>query len=572
VAQLISNLPIGAKVKFGHYEVESEGAMPIIWTIVAKNHPGYPANSITLHTEKIIDLRCFDAKEPNNTISDRKKYGNNRYSVSNIDQWLNKAGSAAGGWYVAQHNYDQAPNAANVEYNTPYDTRPGFLYHFSAEERDAILYTTLRVVKPSGGYEDITRRVFLPSRTEVGLANEGGIAEGTAWGFYTSSATRIAYLTAQAFNNTLSDFKPSTIDEDWYWWLRTPLSSYSHSVRVVITGGTVEYAASTGYIGVRPALNLTSSLLVSDTTDADGCYKFVPNTPPTKPPHINVPASIYGGETAIISWGASTDAENNLSGYILQRSVNGGDYTQIFKGNALTYTDTITRGWNTIRYRVCAYDTLDATSDWQVSDIRTVINNRAPVISGSNANLGVKSAEFTQSYTVTDADGDSVTVIEKINGVPLRSYNVTLGATNTFSVTGTTWLALSNGSHTMTITATDSFGSTTVRTYTFTKLVNSFSIQNASPMMADTRPSRIKIAVTRNIPPEATFKVYVCNNGYDSVPTWEDATSSVTGNLIHIFENKTKTANSWGVLVKVEVDRGLAEGACYVSQIGGNFE
>ena len=89
---------------------------------------------------------------------------------------------------------------------------------------------------------------------------------------------------------------------------------------------------------------------------------------------------------------------------------------------------------------------MDATSDWQVSNTRTVIN--APVISGSDANLGVKSAGFTQSYTVTDADGDSVTVTEKIDGVLLRSYNVTLGATNTFSVTGTTWLAQSNGSHT----------------------------------------------------------------------------------------------------------------------------
>jgi len=573
VAQTISNLPIGAKVKFGHYKVASEGAMPIIWIIVAKNHPGYPANSITLHTEKIIDLRCFDAREPNNPNSDRKSYGNNRYSLSNINQWLNKAGSAAGGWYFAQHTYDQAPNAANVNYNTPYDTRPGFLYHFSAQERNAILYTTLRVVKPSGGYENIPWKVFLPSRTEVGLGDEGGIAEGTAWGFYTSDAARKAPLTAQAFDNTLSTAKPSAIGNAWFWWLRTPLFSHGSSARIVRSNGSLSYGdAYDGYHGVRPALNLSSFTLVSDTTDADGCYKFVPNTPPTKPPHINVPASIYGGETAIISWGASTDAENNLSGYILQRSVNGGDYTQIFKGNALTYTDTITRGWNTVRYRVCAYDGLNATSDWQVSDIRTVINNRAPVISGSNANLGVKSAGFTQSYTVTDADGDSVTVTEKIDGVPLRSYNVTLGATNTFSVTGTTWLALSNGSHTMTITATDSFGSTTVRTYTFTKSVNSFSIQNASPMMADTRPSRIKIGVTRNIPPEATFKVYVCNNGYDSVPTWEDATSSVTGNLIHIFENKTKTADSWGVLIKVEVNRGLAEGACYVSQIGGNFE
>lgn len=575
MAQTLSNLPTGAKVKFGNHKVNTEAAMPIIWTIVAKNHPGYPANAITLHAEKIIDLRCFDAREPNNTNSDRKSYGNNRYSVSNIDQWLNKD-SAAGAWYVGQHTYDQSPNAANVNNNTPYDTRPGFLNHFSTEEKNAILSTPLRVVKPSvdgGGYEDITRKVFLPSTTEVGLANEGGTAEGTAWGFYTSNAARIAYLTAQTFNNTLSSSKPSAIGNAWYWWLRTPTSSSARNARNVSTDGALRNnTAHFGYLGVRPALNLLSSLLVSDTTDADGCYTFVWNTPPTKPPHINVPASIYGGKTAAISWGASTDVDNNLSGYILQRSINGGAYTQIFKGNALTYTDTITYGWNTVRYRVCAYDAMDAASDWQVSDIRTVINNQAPVISGSDANLGVKSAGFTQSYTVTDADGDSVTVTEKIDGVLLRSYNVTLGATNTFSVTGTTWLAQSNGSHTMTITATDSFGNITVRTYTFTKSVNSFSIQNASPMMADTRPSRIRIGVTRNIPPEATFKVYVCNNGYDSVPTWEDATSSVTGSLIHIFENTTKTAASWGVLIKVEVDRGLAEGACYVNQIGGNFE
>lgn len=279
MARNISSLPIGAKVKFGHYEVESEGAMPIIWTIVAKNHPGYPANSITLHTEKIIDLRCFDAEEPNNPLVNRQYYGNNRYSVSNIDQWLNKAGLPSGGWYVAQHDYDQAPNAANVNFNTPYDTRPGFLYHFSAQERNAILSTTLRVAKPSvdgGGYEDITRRVFLPSATEVGLANEGGIAEGTAWGFYTSNDARKAYLTAQAFNNTLSTVKPSTISETWVWWLRTPASTSTYYARSVYTGGTQSNdAAHDGNMGVRPALNLSSSLLVSDTTDADGCYTMV---------------------------------------------------------------------------------------------------------------------------------------------------------------------------------------------------------------------------------------------------------------------------------------------------------
>lgn len=283
MAQLLSKLSVGAKVKFGNHKVNTEAATPIIWTIVAKNHSGYPTNAVTLHAEKIIDLRCFDAKEPKNTNSNRKLVGNNRYSVSNIDQWLNKD-SAAGDWYVAQHTYDQAPNANNVNYNTPYDTRPGFLNHFSTKEKNAILSTSLRVVKPSvdgGGYEDITRKVFLPSTTEVGLANEGGTAEGKAWGFYTSNNDRIAYLTAQAYNNTLSSSKPSAIGGAWDWWLRTPNSSSANRARFVNKDGVLSYSnVLSGEYGVRPALNLLSSLLVSDTTDADDCYTFVWWSPP----------------------------------------------------------------------------------------------------------------------------------------------------------------------------------------------------------------------------------------------------------------------------------------------------
>ncbi len=285
----LGDLPVGAKVKFGKHQVNVETPEPIIWQIVAKNHPGYPANAITLHAEKIIDLRCFDAREPNNTNSNRRNYGNNLYSVSNIDQWLNKD-SAAGAWYVGQHTYDQAPNDANVGNNTPYDTRPGFLNHFSTEEKNAILSTPLRVVKPSvdgGGYEDITRKVFLPSTTEVGLANEGGTAEGTAWGFYTSNAARIAYLTAQAFNNTLSSSKPSAIGNAWHWWLRTPNSSYAYHARAVYLDGALSsYGyAHLGNVGVRPALNLPSDLLISDSADGDGCYTVIWGSPS---PNISV--------------------------------------------------------------------------------------------------------------------------------------------------------------------------------------------------------------------------------------------------------------------------------------------
>lgn len=577
MSQLLSNLTTGAKVKFGSYQVESETAQPVIWTVVAKNHSGYPTNAITLHTAGIIDLRCFDAQEPNNTNSDRQKYGNNRYSVANIDQWLN-SNAAANEWYAAQHTYDQSPDTSDrcEGYGTQYAARPGFLNLFTTAEQNAILTTTLRVVKPSvdgGSYEDIARKVFFPSTTEVGLANENSIAEGSTWGYYTSNALRIAYLTQQAFSNSPSSSKPSAVTSPWYWWLRTPSYFYAHFARRVdADGGLSGYRAYRGYYGVRPALNLSSSLLVSDSTDSDGCYTFVWNAAPTTPSNINVPTSVYGGKTASISWGSSTDPDGNLAGYILQRSVNDGDWTEVYRDNTLSYTDSITYGWSTVAYRICAYDTVGAQSDWQTSASRTVINNQPPVISGSDANLGTKTAPFTQTYTVTDADGDTVTVAETIDGVSIRSYMVTLGATNTFAVTSETWLKQPNGTHTMTITATDSFGNSSVRNYTFTKSVSGFTIQNNEPLDSDTRPTRIKITVTRSIPAESTFKVYVCNNGHDASPTWEDATTSITGGLVHVFENETKTGAAWGVLIKVDVTRGEGEGACYVSQIGGNFE
>ena len=111
MSQTLAGLSIGSKVKFGKYQVNKEDAQPIIWTIVAKNHTGYPENSVTLHATEILDLRCFDAIEPNNSDSNRATFGNNRYSVSNIDQWLNKNNVKAR-WYSAAHSADQSPNTS----------------------------------------------------------------------------------------------------------------------------------------------------------------------------------------------------------------------------------------------------------------------------------------------------------------------------------------------------------------------------------------------------------------------------------------------------------------------------
>lgn len=568
MAQKLSNLPIGAKIKFGKYSVNGETALPITWMVVAKNHvstPSYPTNSVTLITERIIDLRAFDGREPSNPNSDRKYYGNNTYSLSNIDQWLN---SDKSNWYTATHTYDTPPNNDYTGMGTPYDTRPGFLSNFSDAEKNLLLTTNIRAAAYDTAYNDISRKVFLPSAREMGVTST---TDGAQWEYFNSDERRKAYVTEQCYNNTLTATKPANTNTPWYWWTRSATSAYSQNVHIVsITGSSSNATAMDGYYGVRPAVNLSSTLSISDTTDSDGCYTVVWNSAPPVPTTLNVP-TVYGGKSVSISWGKVTDPDGDTVTYQLEQSANGGAYTTLYSGANLSFTTVVPHGTSTIQFRLKAMDSLGASSGYITSTSRTVINNSAPVISGNDGSLGTKSSGFSQTYTVTDANSNPVTVTESIDGVQVRSYVVTLGANNTFSVTGNTWLALANGNHTMTITATDGIDSS-VRNYTFTKSVTSFTIQNSSPMAASTRPTRIKVSVVRNIPPEATMKIEVCNNGFDSSPTWEDATSSMNNGLVHLFSNTTKTATQWGVRIRVTVNRNGGSGACYVSSIGGNWE
>lgn len=275
--KLLSELPVGSKVKFGSYKVEGSTSEPMIWLVADKNHAGYPASSVTLLTERTIDLRGFDAKEPSNSNADRQNYGNNRYLHSNLRQWLNKSGHP---WYVATHGADATPNDAGMNQPTGYDDEPGFLSNFSSDEFGGILDTTLTVarntVTDGGGSEVVTDKVFLLSNTEVGLANENSIVEGSLLPLFSNDASRIAKLTQQGFTNTKSTSKPATVNDAWHWWLRTPYAASSRSVRNVDSSGALSYySAYYGYNGVRPALNLKSGILVSDLPDGDGCYNFI---------------------------------------------------------------------------------------------------------------------------------------------------------------------------------------------------------------------------------------------------------------------------------------------------------
>lgn len=541
-----------------------------------------------------------------------------------------------------------------------------FLNLFESNIKKAIKQVKLPYRKGSGtsttvtsGSNGLSAKIFLLSATETSFNFSSSYmpsGEGAELAYFkgcadnSSDSKRVAYLNGSAA----------------YWWLRSPYCSGFSYALGVRSGGDwgLNYCSSS--CGIRPALILPSTLLVSDdgtvstntapstpgsisvpssimggtnisiswakSSDAESNlagYKVerstnggsswsqiyqgtatsttnnvafgttsvmyhvkaydteglesgwrtssqvtvVNNNAPSAPPSIAVPNDVKGGSTLVISWTAASDSDGNLSGYILERSTDGGSaYTQVYKGNALTYTDTITKGWSTVMYRVKAYDSYNAQSGYTTSTKRTVDNNTTPTITTSSAaNLGTKSSGFTISYSVDDKDaGDTLTVTEKLDGTTKRTYTATRKTTNSFAVTGEYFQKITNGSHTMTVTVTDG-KATVTKTFTFTKAVTAASITLAKPMEADAQITLCAITVGGLIPADAVFKVEVTNNGKDSSPVWEDATTEARNGRNHLFTNQT-AANGFAFNFRVTAERGASGESGYIASIQGGFQ
>lgn len=511
----------------------------------------------------MITLKCFDAKEPSNTNGDRRSYGNNRYSQSNIDQWLN---SQAASWYSARHSYDAPPSNANVWSNyNEYDTEAGFLSNFEADFRNAILDAVIRVAKNTvtdgGGYEDITRKVFLLSNTEVGLSNENSVAEGTLWSYFSSAARRQCYPTAEAVSN--SEYTSSSLNASsyWYWWLRTPYAGHARYARIVNAGGSLNNVnAYDGDRGVRPALYLESGNLVSDSTDTDGAYILQWNQPPSDPSSISY-GTPQAGNSLVLSTGGSTDPEGDAISYVWERKVDSGVWTQIGITTAKTIQDTVPSSGTTYYARVKAVDAVGNESAYCTGSGKAISYNTPPVISGSDQNMGAKTDPFTYKYTVTDAQSatQTLTVTETLtNGtetITLRTYTATAGAQNTADLSSV-WIRLTAGTHVLKITASDGNGGTAVRNITFSRTVTRIAASRA--FSTDAKVTKVFVSLyPSDRPAGSTLHLEVTNNPFDTNPVWEDITEKAN-RLVHTFTNST-VANGYGLGYRFYLLKGTEE-------------
>ena len=577
-------------------------------------------------------------------------------------------------FYVAKHDYESSLNGAGrtlVVRKDTYDDRvwdSGNVNAYASSDLDSwfnstyknmldadirsLIGTTKIRYTPGNGNNTVgtlERAIFALSLTELGQSHSYANTEGSALPI--ASTLRIAYRNGSATTQ----------------WTRSPSTSNTYYAWRLDSSGNFGYSVCYSSYGSRPAFTLPSSLYVSD----DG--SVFQNTAPSTPASISVPSSINGGSTITVSWGTSTDAEGNLEGYIverqvdggswsqiyqgtatsttntvafgtntvayrvkaydaaglesgwktsstvtvtnnrapgapgsltvpavvrggsnlaiswtaasdsdgnlsgyeLERQVDGGGWTQIYKGSALAYTDTITAGWNTVAYRVRSYDSYNATSTYVTSETRTVDNNAIPVITSSTTSgtdLGTKEDGFDLTYTVTDADSDTVTVKEYLDNVLKRTYTVTLGQSNTVQcVTAANWQKVLNGAHTIKVVANDGKADSTPYTVTFTKAVYEASITMAEPIDADDTITVMVLNILGSIPGDADLEVLVTNNALDDEPVWEDATADIKNGNNHIFTNKTAT-NGFAFNFKLTVSRGSSNTGGYITNIGGAFQ
>lgn len=356
------------------------------------------------------------------------------------------------------------------------------------------------------------------------------------------------YDTRQWHTSNVNAYATSAIDT---WLNSTYKNLLDADIRGVIGTTKIKYTPGNGNTTVG---TLERAIFLLSVTELGRSASYA-NTEGTA---LSIASSLqiaYLNGSAVVQWTRSPNTRNTDNACYLGTS---GD---------VNYDDCYGTGGSRPAFTL--------PSALSVSDDGSVSVNTAPTISGSYAtgtNLGTKTAGFNLTYTVADADGDTVTVKEYLDNVLQRTYTATLGATNTFQcVTAANFQTVLNGAHTLKAVANDGKADSAAYTITFTKKVTKATITLASALPADDTIQVMVMTLTSSIPADANLEVLVTNNANDSSPVWEDATADIKNGVNHVFTNKT-AANGFAFNFKLTVERGASDTGGYISNIGGAFE
>lgn len=201
-----------------------------------------------------------------------------------------------------------------------------------------------------------------------------------------------------------------------------------------------------------------------------------------------------------------------------------------------------------------------------------VRNNLAPVISGNDRDLG-EIEVLDIPYSVSDLEGDKIRINLYLDG---KAYGEQFTAVDNKEYRATIkdfdFIKLKPGKHVLKIVATDTNLLKSERVITFTRVVKRLVMKLKTAIETDVAAKKILITPGWKVATGAIAKVEVCNNGFDTSPTWEDATSVVEAKKSFNFQNTSKKATKWGIDVRLTIERGSATTESYITGIAGAFE
>lgn len=174
-------------------------------------------------------------------------------------------------------------------------------------------------------------------------------------------------------------------------WQTIATNSTALSQSYTIPAGTTSFAAR---VQASDDLGFTSSTYTTGTT-----LTVTNNVPPTAPSGISFTEPV-AGSTCDITWGAATDSDGTVTGYELERNVDGGDsWTQIYSGSALSYEDNVDPDWATVNYRVRAVDD-DGDKGAYATGAAQAVNDGWLYFSGPDEYMGAKSSPFDFAFAI----------------------------------------------------------------------------------------------------------------------------------------------------------------------------
>lgn len=369
-------------------------------------------------------------------------------------------------------------------------------------------------------------------------------------------------------------------DEDT-WYKNTYVNKFSNEVRNLI--GSTKYAGQYAYYYSHPGIGVSSGTALSSETYESSFF--------------SISAAEVGGSSFSDGSALSSAAISRISN--IQNRYGSGIWTRS-PGTSITYTDethfptsyyyanslyissasgsslSISNGTYGSSYGYLPCFTLPETLYIDKDGFPT--ENQPPEVTSdagaTGAELGEKNAPFTVEYTVTDGDGDPMTITEKVNGVELAvRENVITGTKLTVQCLSEKALfqQILNGENTLTLEVDD--GKTTTEwTATFTKNVTSAVLSLSHPLTADDTITVAALTLEGSFPADMNLTVELTNNALDDSPVWENCTDIQSGEakafVHHAFTNKT-AARGFAFNYKVTIARGESGTGGTLTMIGG---